>query len=207
MALKKKDDGWNALKTEAEENGINLSKAEDGTFTAAVAGGHTLDGYADARACLDDMLAVIEMDERDDVYTYDNADEGGYKVEVIGGEGFVGDTLAAAFALAKESVITREQAAKAPKKSAPKVVETIPEERTEILQAAKPNGAEKVLDRFEQLAQGLLDIASTLTSVATALRSPTATIPFVQKGFEEGEPEAAPAPTPARSRVTRERRK
>lgn len=198
MALKKKDDGFEAIKLEAEEAGVNLAKAADGTYAAAVVGGHSIDGYATARACLDDMLAILEMDERDDVYAYDNGDMGGYVVTVTGvSERFEDESLAGAFAKAKEAVV---QATK------PEV--TPPVEPTEVIAPVKPNGAEKAQmrrdDLTETLAQGYLDLAATFTSLATALKAGEGVVPFVQQGFDEGEPEAAPK---ARSRITREKRK
>lgn len=234
MALKKKDDGFERIKLEAEENGINLSRAADGTYSASIVGGASLDEYADPRSILDDMLAIQEMDEKDDLYAYDNGPMGGYQVAVTGNDKpFEHATLAGAFAMAKESLIPPVKP-----KTAPKVVEmkrVLPPSPTladvdaadedagdvkaqhaaaeaEILAPTKPNGQEKATmarsDLAEAVAQGYLDLASLLTTMATSLRASPGTIPFVQQGFAEGEPEeVTEAPTPARSRITRERRK
>jgi hypothetical protein len=255
MALKKKDDGFEAIRLEAEENGINLSKAANGTYSATIIGGASLDEYDDARSILDDMLAIQEMDEKDDLYAYDNGPMGGYQVAVTGNDKpFEAATLAGAFAMAKESLIPkvvekpkRLSAAAAPAKVSegpmlsptPSIEEIdtkdvasskklytkdgkpvtyaeagLHEPEAEILAPTKPNGAEKATmrrdDLVETLAQGYLDLASLLTTFATTLRSSPGTIPFVQQGFAEGDPdetEAPAAPAPARSRITRERRK
>jgi len=228
MALKKKDDGFEKIKLEAEESGINLSKAADGTYSASIIGGASLDEYNDPRELLDDMLAVMEMDEKDDLYAYDNGPMGGYQVAVTGNDKpFEHATLAGAFALAKESLIP------AVAKPAQKVVSKVrsgpelPPNPTiadveaadakadaEILAPTKPNGAEAAQmrrdDLVETIAQGYLDLASTLTALATAMRASPGTIPFVQKGFEEGDAESqseVATPAPARSRISRERRK
>lgn len=228
MALKKKDDGFEAIKREAEESGINLTRAADGTYSASIVGGSSLDEYADARSILDDMLAIQEMDEKDDLYAYDNGPMGGYQVAVTGNEKpFEHATLAGAFAMAKESLIppvkpkrdktTELKQAYGGVKEGPMLspqpsVEEIDTKEAEILAPTKPNGQEKATmrrdDLVETLAQGYLDLASLLTTFATTLRASPGTIPFVQQGFAEGEPgEVTEAPTPARSRISRERRK
>lgn len=246
MALKKKDDGFEAIKREAEEAGINMTRAADGTFSATIIGGASLDEYPDARELLDDMLAIVEMDEKDDMYAYDNGPMGGYQVAVTGNpKPFEHASLAGAFAMAKESLIPPvaekskrpafsenvsiqnepETFAKPAKVGTAKVVKgpELPPNPTiadvdaadarepEILAPTKPNGQEKAQmrndDLRETIAQGILDLASQLTVMATSLRASPGTIPFVQKGFAEGEPaEETEAPQPARSRISRERR-
>jgi hypothetical protein len=236
MALKKKDDGFEAIRLEAEEAGINLTRGADGTFSAFIVGGASLDEYPDARGLLDDMLAVQEMDEKDDLYAYDNGPMGGYQVAVTGNpKPFESPTLAGALAMAKESLIPKP-VEKTGKKTFSQVVTTtqtpvmtktlnpnqpimaqidtdggLIEDEAEILSPTKPNGAEAAQmrkdDLAETLAQGYLDLASLLTTFATTLRASPSTIPFVQKGFAEGEPaEETEAPQPARSRISRERR-
>jgi hypothetical protein len=247
MALKKlKNDGFDEITREAEENGINLSRAADDTFSATIIGGATIDGYDDARALLDDMLAVQAMDEQDDLFAYDNGPMGGYSVAVTGVEKpFEHASLAGAYAMAKASLIPpvakRDKVAELKKAyGVSESKQTLPPNPTiadveaaeakkppsqeiknpdaengraeaEILSPTRPNGQERAQmrndDLRETIAQGILDLASQLTTMATSLRASPGTIPFVQKGFEEGEPaEETEAPPPARSRITRERR-
>lgn len=204
MALKKKVDPLDEIKTEAEENGINLSKAANGTYASACEGHMGLDSYEDPRALLDDQLAIVEMDGKDGLYLYDNADlddgSPGYSVAVTGGETFTDKTLAGAFAKAKESLLAKPKRGKTTDIDKTEVVSG------EVLEPVKPksNGIERMQADTGSLAKACLDMAKILTDLAGTLANGPA-VPFVAD-FAETFDEDSAEPPPARSRIKRERK-
>ena len=209
MALKKKVDPLDEIKAEAEEHGINLSKQANGAYAATCADHMGLEDYADPRALLDDMLAIVEMDSKDGLYLYDDTelDDGafGYKVEVTGGKTFTHTTLAGAFAQAKESLLAKRGKTTDIDKTAVPAMEHIEDERVEVLEPVRPNGTGREKSEVAaQLAKACLDMAKILTDLAGTLTNGT-TVPFVAD-FAEDFDEDSVDPKPARSRIKRERK-
>jgi len=200
MALKKKVDPLDEIKAEAEEQGINVAKGANGTFTATCEGHIPLADYADPRALLDDMIALIELDSKPTIYTYDNAEDedDGYVVTVTkSGDTFTNVSLAGALAEAKESVMTKTPVKRI--KAEPAAIEG------EVLEPVKPNGTGREKSEVAALiAKGLLDVAKILTDLAGTLTNGTA-VPFVAD-FAEDFDEDSVEPKPARSRIKRERK-
>jgi hypothetical protein len=201
--MKKADDPFALLQAEANENGIMLTRdTRDGTFAGSVSGGAALEEYADARELLDDLLAIKEMDSSDSLYSYDSNEFEEAVVTVNGGEAYTAPSFAAAFALAKESVLEKarpapvvQKANKAPSKRGQTTeIESeflptpAPLAEAEILPAVKPNGGSKGSSAMaDTLSEACLEMAQTLTALAGKLRSSDALLPFRGSEFEEDE--------------------
>lgn len=208
-----KNDPFAALKREAEEQGITLTKAADGSFTASAADHDTLEEYADPRTLLDDMVAIIAMDNSDDLFTYSANEFEEAVVHVNGGESFTAATFAKAYAQAQESVIAKAKPVeetgtekakryKAESKARGPTQDIVSEPRAEaeIIPPAKPNGpngmSQDNVDISGVLAEACLDMARTLTELAGKLSSGDALLPFRGEGYTE---EETPAPMSPRT--------
>lgn len=164
-----------AVVTRAQERGINLSQDEEnGAWHAAYL--HAGQEYSlddnDPEALLDDMEALIEGLENEDIYdiTY-NADVERYVVVINGGGTHSDAVLRKAFAAAKEEVLGKVKAeaakaaaeakAKAPPKTAakPKAKPTSP-----------PTGIAEPPQRVfpEHIAQALADVTVALANLMKA---------------------------------------
>lgn len=216
LAKKGKTDAFAPIKAEAEEAGISLVKTDSGEFIATY---EAEDGEIewgpgpDARAVLDDMLALVEMEDQKELYTYEEDGTGGARVTVAGIRGhFDADSFASAFAAAKEAVLKAQAEADKPKGRAVKAArraEAEPEPVTpepEFLAPTKPNGeersVEKILgdsDTLRKLSQGFNKLSETLKELADAMARDEALVPFMGKEFSEDDPPAG------KSRVRRER--
>lgn len=231
MPIKKTNAALEALKAEAEAEGITLAQADDGTFSASVVGGITLIGMTTPQAALDDIRAVIAMDKQSEIYRYDDDGLGGYRVSVIGGDHFDAPSMAQAFALAQESVIAAEPPAEKPagkrsriKREVPDMPEpdelenvmSAPLEPTETPEDVRPkleprgNGSEESEQGTVTVSSGLPEtpavppadiVAEALLAVARALVEQASTL---RSGSAVPSIHAFEEPPPAQSRVARE---
>lgn len=227
LAKKGKADAFAAIKAEAEENGITLTKTDSGEFMAtydAEDGEIEWGPGPDARAVLDDMLAMAAMEEEKDTYTYDEDGAGGARVTVAGIRGhFDADTFAAAFAAASEAVQKAKAEADKPKAKAGRKAKIEAEENEaetavsrriadkiepEVLPPLKqaPNGGERSPERIlgdsdtlRRLGEGFNKLSEVLKGLADAMHRDEALVPFMGAEFSEDDPPAAT------SRVKRER--
>jgi hypothetical protein len=213
MPLKKgKNDGFAELQKEADEAGIELTKTDDGYVASFEAeGGEVEWGPGEnARAVLDDALALAAMEDKPDVFTYEEDGMGGARVKVEGIRGnFDAPTFASAYAAAQEALEKSKAEVDKPKgRAKPKLaaVET-DEPQAEILPPTKPNGErtpERILgdgDTLRRLGEGFNKLSETLKELADAMHRDEALIPFMGKEFSEDDPPAG------KSRVRRERGK
>lgn len=189
MALNKRKDPLDDLKAEAEEAGINLSRAEDGTYAAFVQGGASLDGYKDPRALLDDMLALTAMDAKSDVFVYDEDEQFGDAIVTVNGGGtFTAKTFAQAYAEALESLNKPKAEPKARKpRKAKAEAEEAPKNGAEPNGTAEGEGAISMSDNVRIMVETLNTVGNTLLRAAQKLSASDALLPFVGEEFADDE--------------------
>jgi hypothetical protein len=172
-----------AVVQRAQERGINLSQDDDnGAWHAAYL--HAGQEYSlddnDPEALLDDMEALIEALENDDIYDVNyNSDVERYVVVVNGGGTHSDAVLRKAFALAKEEVLGKVKAeeAAAAAKAAAEAKAKAPKAATKP-KAAKPTSppvgiAEPPVARTQQIfpehiAQALADVTIAMANLMKA---------------------------------------